>query len=207
MGKILFSTLYESRSIIKSTMTVNPTKIVLFVDVELKEKQKESLNFIYETFKNENIEIVEEILDIFDGVNITKKLKKLVKKHQSDEIYFDVTSSPKPQTLNILYYLTIARPKNLKDVFYYFYNSNENHFIKVPLFDIEKLSEKELAVIKELNKNINLLQKEISEKIDSTEGYTSKLIEKLIASEYLIKENKAFILTEKSKIYLEAIDN
>ncbi len=77
----------------------------------------------------------------------------------------------------------------------------------VQIFGNEKLSEKELSVIKELNKNINLLQKEISEKIDSTEGYTSKLIERLINSGYLIKENKGFVLTEKSKIYLEAIDS
>ncbi|MCA9459114.1 MAG: hypothetical protein KC550_01040 [Nanoarchaeota archaeon] len=207
MGKVLFSTLYESKSIIKSSMTVNPTKIVLFVDAELKDKQKESLNFINETFKDQNIEIVQEVLDIFDSVSIAKKLKTLVNKHINDEIYFDVSSSPKPQTLSILYYLTIERPKNLKDVFYYFYNSNENHFIKIPLFEIERLSEKEFSVIKELSKNINLLQKEISEKIDSTEGYTSKLIERLINSEYLIKENKGFVLTEKSKIYLEAIDN
>lgn len=187
-------------------MTVNPTKIVLFVDTELKDKQKESLNFIHETFKDENIEIVEEVLDIFDSINITKKLKKLINKHSNDEIYFDVTSSPKPQTLSILNYLTISKPKNLKDVFYYFYNSNENHFIKVPLFEIEKLSEKEYLVIKELSKNINLLQREISEKIGSTEGYTSKLIERLISNDYLIKENKGFMLTEKSRIYLESVD-
>lgn len=206
MGKVLFSTLYESKSIIKSSMTVHPTKIILFVDHELKEKQKESLNFIYETFKEAEIEILEEKLDLFDNINIIKKIKSLVKKYKNDEIYFDVSSSPKPQIFNIMNYLMISKPENLKDVFYYFYNSKESHFIRVPLFEIEKLSDKELLLIKAINSNNNLLQKEISEKIKSTEGYTSKLIEKLINSEYIEKIQKGFNLTEKGLIYLESIE-
>lgn len=206
MEKVLFSTLYESKFIIKSFMKVNPSKIVLIIDKEVKAKQQESLNFIKETFKDSSILIETIQLELFNNIEIIKTIKDLIKKHNDYEIFFDITSSLKPQTFAILTYLMIARPENLKDIFYYFYSDSINEFVKVPLFDVEKLSEKEYLVLKTLNTNNNLLQKDISEKIESTEGYTSKLIDRLILSQYIEKLEKGFRLTEKGNIYLISKD-
>ena len=205
MGNILISTIYKSESILNSIIETKPEKIILLVDLEEKREQKESIDFINKFIDTNklNIEIQKEKIEVFNDTEIIKKIKKIFTSiEERKNIYLDISSSPKTQILNIYFFLGILRIKNIKKIFYLFYNEKERIFCEIPLFDFERLTDKEYSVLLQIEKNVDIKQNQISINIKSKESYVSKIISKLIDCKFLDKAEK-LTLTKKAKIYLE----
>src|SRR3989344_729054 len=98
MKRVLIATVYSHEPVTVSATRLGVDKIVLLVDKNPDNKQKESLEII----KKAVGPIVEtKETDLYDVVNVAKVAVEIIDKNQGNEIYVNITSGRKTQALGL----------------------------------------------------------------------------------------------------------
>lgn len=199
MTKVLISTVFGKPLSTKlSVIEFNIQKIFLLVDrkskdIEAGKKQLDSITTIKKAFED-TIDILEEKVDLYDIVSISKSLNKIINKiPKEDTIYIDISQGTKLQAIGTLL-SCYSKSARIEKIIYW---NDERQKIILPKFSIN-LSNEERNLLMNIEKNhtaIDLLRKK---KYKKTTIY--RLLKELEKKQLLEKKEGKYFLTDAGNL-------
>lgn len=197
--KVLFATLYHYESIIHSLKELQNVKsLVLFVDDESDEIQKNSYEVIEKVTSISKIKIEKVKLDVTKFDEMFKKIDKCVKKHSNEEIHVDISHSVRTKTIGLITYFSVKYPENFKKMT--FYAPWNKEIIEIPIFKAEKLSESKLQIIKYISKHKIFMMEDLAKELGKSKMQAYRLSNELQEEQYFEKQSGEWKLLIKGEL-------
>ena len=191
--KILIATLYSAEPVILATTKLGPDKLILLIDQEPTEKQKQSLKLIKDSL-GKVLEVEDVKTHVYDIVEVAKKGVELIdKQNKEDQIYINITSGRKTKAIGLLF-AAYVRHDHIKKIAY---NPEEDKtkVIYLPKLSF-KLTESQKKVLETIEKGNYKCISDLANKIDLSTAMLYRAIDDLRDMD-LINE---FTLTDAGKI-------
>ncbi len=191
--KILIATLYSAEPVILATTKLGPDKLILLIDQEPTEKQKQSLKLIKDSL-GKVLEVEDVKTHVYDIVEVAKKGVELIdKQNKEDQIYINITSGRKTKAIGLLF-AAYVRHDHIKKIAY---NPEEDKtkVIYLPKLSF-KLTESQKKVLETIEKGNYKSISDLANKIDLSTAMLYRAIDDLRDMD-LINE---FTLTDAGKI-------
>ena len=147
--KALITTIWDDpEPIIRGFNIINPDFLILIVDKDIKEQQKETLKKLKEFHKNleKDVRLEVEKSKVYELHQIAKNTVDIIKKYPKYDFYVDITASSKPQSMAIA--LGAMNIDNTKQIFI---TNRDGGFMEIPKLKID-FSENEKVILRALNK-------------------------------------------------------
>lgn len=194
--KALMTTVWNDKDpIIRGFEIIKPDFLILIVDKETKEEQKEALKEIKKYIKelDRDIRLEVEKFNVYDILDIAKQTSEIIKKYSSYEFNVDITASSKPQSLGIT--LGAMPNERVKKIII---TNRDEKVIELPKLKVY-FSDNEETILKVLNKYEG--KKVNVEKIADETGFKVPTIYKIqVIREYLQEfKTKGYILETEDK--------
>lgn len=147
--KALITTIWDDpEPIIRGFNITKPDFLILIVDKDTKEQQKETLKKLKEFHKSldRDVRLEVEKLKVYELYQIAQETFKIINKYQNYDYYIDITASSKPQSVAVA--LGAMTSEKVKQIFI---TNKDETVMQMPLLKIY-LSENERIILKALNK-------------------------------------------------------
>ncbi len=197
MGKrVLIATVYSPEPVLLATTKLGPERLILLVDKEMNENQKNSVKLIQNSLgKIMDIKLVKT--EVYDVVDIATKVVEIIDMQPNgDEIFLNITSGRKTKAMGVLLG-AYARHDKIKKITY---NPQEdkNKVIYLPRLSF-KLTESQKTILEEIDKHPGLSISDLSKKINISTAMLYRAIGELEDMDFVSKEN-GYELTDVGKI-------
>lgn len=198
MGKILIATLYTYEPVIASATKISAERLILLIDHEPDNQQKESLNLIKKSLGSV-LEIKTIQTDVYDIVSVAKETVKIIDiLSDKDEIYIDVTAGRKTKALGLLFG-AYARGDRIKKIMYI--KEEDKSIISLPKLSYS-ITEGQRRIVDYLSKNSVKNMSEFSQQIEVSTGMLYKHIKELKLMDIVEETKKGLQLTDYGRIVI-----
>ncbi len=201
MTKILISTLYGPDPVMMAFTKLSPERLVLLVTDEKDKVIKESLELIkkslgrvikIETVKIPQYDITkisEIVVKIIDGISL------------DDDIYVNITSGRKTQSIAVLFG-AYARRSKISRIAYYPEGDEKGNVIYLPLLSM-KLTESQRTIMDSINSGKSHSYKTLAKSTGLSTAMVYRAVDELIKSGYVEKESgEKIVITEAGKLII-----
>ncbi len=163
---VLISPIFSPDSIIAIIVRYRIEKLVLLVDKQIKNEQRESIEKLRQTF-GKALSIDQKEIELFNIVDITTRTIEIIREYQNDyEIILNISTGKRTQAFGMIYGSTIVA-EHVERIIYYDHDTAE--MIEFPVL-CHGLSEVKGQILRYLNKNESI------EKIHRETGKSKSMI-------------------------------
>ena len=194
--RVLIATLYGSDPVMLSVTKMGPDRLILLINKEPNSEQEKSLKIIKDSL-GKVIEIKTSKVEMYDIVSIAEKVVEIIDMQpDEDEIYVNLTSGRKTQSIGLLF-AAYARHSRVKKIAYYPEDSKDVVYLPRISFKLTSSQKKILEYLHESKgtKSMKALADEI--KISTAMLYRS--IDELKDMD-LVSTEEGIKLTDAGKI-------
>lgn len=194
MSNVLLTTIYDNSAVVFAIKKFDIDKVILLVDTKLDEEQSKSVKSVREVFGN-LIELKEEKVEVYDIVNITKRVVDIIDSiPENDHVFINITAGRKPQSLGVVFaaYQRVTRIKKIV------YITEENkEIVTLPILSFD-LSDSKLELLRNVEKiySVNKLEK----KLNIQKAMIYRNIKDLQNRGFIEKVDNGLKLTDAGKI-------
>lgn len=200
--KALITTIWDDKDpVIRGFDLIKPDFLILIVDKETKDEQKQTIKEIKDYLKTVDRDVRLEIekFRVYGLHENAKDVANIIKKYSKYDFYVDITASSKPQSMAVAF--GAMNVSNTKQIFV---TNRDNKVIEIPLLKIE-FSENEKIILRTLNKfegqkiNVDKITKETELKQSTIYKYLLEFKKK----GYIVEsEDKSIELTTTGKFVM-----
>jgi CRISPR locus-related DNA-binding protein len=198
MGKkVLIATLYGSDPVMLSVTKLGPERLFLLVNKEPHPEQEKSLKIIQNSL-GKVIEIKTLKIDMYNIVSIAEKVVELIDSQPNeDEIYINLTSGRKTQSIGLLF-AAYARHEKVKKIAYYQDESKEVVYLPRISFKLTSSQKRILEYLATSKGNKSV--KDIADKIELSTAMLYRAIDELKDMDFVSTDDEGIKLTDAGKI-------
>jgi CRISPR locus-related DNA-binding protein len=196
MKKVLIATIYGSDPIMFSVTRLGPDRLILLVNKEPNSEQEKSLKLIKDSLGGV-LEIKQIKIDVYDVVSIAEKVVEIIDMQPGeDEIYVNITSGRKTQSIGLLF-AAYARHSRVKKIAYYPEDSKDVVYLPRISFKLTSSQKRILEYLHSSKGDKNM--KDLAEKIELSTAMLYRAIDELRDMDLVSTEN-GIKLTDAGRI-------
>ena len=159
MSNVLLSTIYDSSAVVFAIKKFDIDKIILLTDTKSDDMQSKSVKSVREVFGN-LVEIKEERVDVYNILDITKKVVDIIDSiPEKDIIFVNITAGRKPQSLGVIF-ASYQRGRRINKLIYI--TEEKKDIVALPMLSFD-LTDSQLEILKNIEKtdSIDKLEKKL----------------------------------------------
>jgi CRISPR locus-related DNA-binding protein len=197
MGKkVLIATLFGSDAVMLSVTKLGPDRLILLVNKKPTGIQEKSLKLIKDSL-GKVIEIKSVKIDMYDIPSIAEKIVETIDlQPEEDEIYVNLTSGRKTQSMGLLF-ASYARHSKVKKIAYYQEESKDVVYLPRISFKLTSSQKRILEYLHEKDGKKNM--KELAEDINLSTAMLYRAIDELKDMD-MVSTEEGIKLTDAGKI-------
>lgn len=159
MSNVLLSTIYDSSAVVFSIKKFDIDKVILLTDTKPDDVQNKSIKSVRDVFEN-LVEIKEEKIDVYNIVDITKKVVDIIDSiTEKDNIFVNITAGRKPQSLGVIF-AAYQRARKINKIIYI--TEEKKDIVALPMLSFD-LTDSQIEILKNIEKtdSIDKLEKRL----------------------------------------------
>ncbi len=159
MPNVLLSTIYDSSAVVFAIKKFDIERVILLTDTRPDGMQNKSVKSVREVFGN-LVEIKEEKVDVYNIVDITKKVVDIIDSiSEKDNIFVNITAGRKPQSLGVIF-AAYQRARKINRIIYI--TEEKKDIVILPMLSFD-LTNSQLEILRNIEKmdSIDKLEKKL----------------------------------------------